>query len=91
MPCSITRRNQQEQQPDVMSVWRNRQKTIAVVKMSQATGIASPLPHLPVNRWVLVASFPRDGAKSAKKRRRKNPPLEEADFRGKGGVICGLI
>ncbi len=26
-----------------------------------------------------------------KKRRRKNPPLQVADFRGEGGVICGLI
>jgi hypothetical protein len=38
---------------------------------SQATCIASPLPHLPVNRRVLVAGFPRGGAKSAKKIRRK--------------------
>jgi hypothetical protein len=58
---------------------------------SQATCIASPLPHLPVNWRVLVAGFPLAGAKSAKKIRRKNPPLEVADFRGEGGVICGLI
>jgi hypothetical protein len=34
---------------------------------SQATCIASPLPHLPVNRPVLVAGFPCGGAKYAKK------------------------
>jgi hypothetical protein len=39
---------------------------------SQATCIAPPLPHLPVNRRVLVAGFPRGGAKYAKKIRRKN-------------------
>jgi len=39
----------------------------------------------------MVAGFPRGGAESAKKIRRKNPPLEVADFRGEGGVICGLI
>jgi len=58
---------------------------------SQATCIASPLPHLPVNRRVLVAGFPHGGAKYAKKRRRKNPPLGVACFRGEGGVNCGLI
>jgi len=58
---------------------------------SQATCIASPLPQTPVNRRVLVACFPRGGAKYAKKRRQKNTPLQEADFRGEGGVICGLI
>jgi hypothetical protein len=41
---------------------------------SQATLIASPLPHLPVNRRVLVAGFPHVEAKSAKKMRRGNPP-----------------
>jgi len=66
-------------------------KTIAVVKMSQATCIASPLPHLPVNRRVLVAGFPRGGAKSAKKIRHGDPPWQVATFRGEGGVICGLI
>ncbi len=40
---------------------------------SQATLIASPLPHLPVNRQVLVAGFPRGEAKSTKKMRRGNP------------------
>jgi hypothetical protein len=39
----------------------------------------------------MVAGFPRGGAESAKKIRRKNPPLEVADFREEGGVICGLI
>ena len=38
-----------------------------------------------------MAGFPRGGAKSAKKIRRKNPPVQVADFRGEGGVICGLI
>jgi len=32
---------------------------------SQATLKASPLPHLPVNRQVLVAGFPRGEAESA--------------------------
>ena len=59
--------------------------------MSQATCIAYPLPHLPVNRRVLVAGFPGGGAKSAKKIRRKNPPLQVAKFRGEGGVICGFL
>jgi hypothetical protein len=58
---------------------------------SQATCIASPLPHLPDNRRVLVAGFPRGGAKYAKKRRRKNPPLEVECFMGEGGVIWGFI
>jgi hypothetical protein len=61
------------------------------IEPSQATCKGSPLPHLPVNRWDLVACFPRGGAKYANKRRRKNMPLQEADFRGEGGVICGLI
>ena len=58
---------------------------------SQATLIASPLPHLPVKRRVLVAGFPRGGAKSAKKIRHGDPPLQVATFRGEGGVICRLI
>jgi hypothetical protein len=58
---------------------------------SQATCIASPLPHLPFNWRFLVVGFPRGGAKYAKKRRRKNLPLGVADFRGEGRVICGLI
>jgi hypothetical protein len=41
---------------------------------SQATLIAPPLPHLPVNQRVLVAGFPRGEAKSAKKMRHGNPP-----------------
>ena len=32
-----------------------------------------------------MAGFPRGGAESAKKIRRKNLPLEVADFRGEGG------
>jgi len=56
---------------------------------SQATRIASPLPHLPVKRRVLVGGFPRGGAKSAKKIRRENPPQQVANFGGEGGVICG--
>ncbi len=69
-------------------------KTISVVKMGQAKPHAysrSPLPHLPVKRRVLVAGFPRGGAKSAKKMRRGNPPWQVATFKGEGGVICGLI
>ena len=58
---------------------------------SQVTRIASPLPHLPINRRVLMAGFPRGEAKSAKKRRHENPPWEVATFWGEGGVICGLI
>jgi hypothetical protein len=58
---------------------------------SQATCIPSPLPHPPVNRRVLVAGFPRGGAKSAKKIRHGDPPWQVATFRGEGGVICGLI
>jgi hypothetical protein len=58
---------------------------------SQATRIASPLPHLPVNRRVLVAGFPRGEAKSAKKMRRGNPLWQVATFRGEGGVNFGLI
>ncbi len=58
---------------------------------SQATLIASPLPHLPVKRRVLVAGFPRGGAKSAKKMRQEKPPWQLASFRGEGGVICRLI
>jgi hypothetical protein len=58
---------------------------------SQVTRIASPLPHLPINRRVLMAGFPRGEAKSAKKMRRGNPPWQVATFRGEGGVVCGLI
>ncbi len=60
-------------------------------ELSQATCIASPLSHLPVKQLVLVAGFPRGEAKSTKKMRRENPPLQVANFRGEGGVICGLI
>ncbi len=60
-------------------------------EQSLATCIASPLPHLPVNRRVLVAGFPRGGAISAKKIRHGDPPMQVATFRGEGGVICGLI
>ncbi|MFN9899577.1 MAG: hypothetical protein ACK55Z_12470, partial [bacterium] len=41
---------------------------------SQATRIASPLPHLPVNQRILVAGFPHGEAKSAKKMQHGNPP-----------------
>ncbi len=43
-----TRKNQEEHGPEVKSVWRNHQKTIAVEKMSQTKPHASvPLPHPP--------------------------------------------
>ncbi len=58
---------------------------------SQAATHSFPPSHLPVKRRVLVAGFPRGGAKSTKKRRLENPPLQVANFRGEGGVVCGLI
>ncbi len=49
MRCSKRRRNQQEEQREVIQLWRNHQKTIFAVKMSQAKPpfIASPPSPLP--------------------------------------------
>ncbi len=57
---------------------------------SQATWIAYPLPHPPAKRWVLVACFPRGGAKDAKNTP-ENQATKVSGFRGEGGVSRGLI
>jgi hypothetical protein len=58
---------------------------------SQATLIASPLPHPPVNRRVFLSGFPRGEPEFAEFIHHGNPPFWAANFRGEGGVICRLI
>ncbi len=77
-----------------MWVWRNHQKTIIVVKVSQAKPpliASSPPPHLLAKRRVFRADFPRGEAKSAKKKRHGYSPWQVATLRGEGGVISELI
>ncbi len=76
MQRSTTRRNQKEYGPDVKWVWRNHQKTIAVVKMSQTKPHASvPPPPCQVNWRVFLAGFPRGDPESAEFTRHSEPPL----------------
>ncbi len=61
---------------------------------SLATCIASPLPHPPVNRRVLMACFPRGGAKHPRKDAKKTPDnhtTKIGGFWGEGRVTLGLI
>ncbi len=52
------RKNQEEHGPDVMLVWRNHQKTIAVEKMRQTKPHASvPLPHPPSQMASISGGF----------------------------------
>jgi hypothetical protein len=86
-----TRKNQEEHGPDVKSVWRNHQKTVAVEKMSQTKPHASVPPPRQVKWRVFLAGFPRGDPESAEFTRCCDPPFWAATFRGEGGVICGLI
>jgi hypothetical protein len=53
-----TRKNQEEHGPDVMSLWRNHQKTIAVEKMSQTKpNVCVPLPYPPSQMASISGGF----------------------------------
>ena len=86
---SITRKNQKKYGPDVKKVGRNYQKTISVVKMSQAKPPFKASP--PTSSQVVTANFPHGGGKCASCRHHFHSPDLLARWKGEGGVICELM
>ncbi len=77
----FTTRKNQEHGPDVMQVWRNHQKTIAVEKMSQTKPHASvALPHPPSQMAIISGGFSTLWTKSRKIYALLRPATLDRDF-----------